>query len=402
MVIHGRMEGLNVDVQWGRRCPGFPGLPPAVEQTGAGCSPARVGFAHPVPAASLLSKGGQGLPNRILRDSCTTSPTLAVVSDFGERLFWRLIAVADDHGRYHASSAVVMARCFSEGAPGLTLARIDAALDEIESSDLIRRYQIIENGAIRNYLYFPTWAKHQRLRSATSKFPDPPPASPLESSPRSNAAICGALLPSAATRGETPPMSPGDGDGDGNGNGDDKGQGQNPAPKPRWSPPASLPGFAEFWRLHPHKVEGAVCERIWRDRKLEGIADAINGALREQLSWEKFRGEQIQFMKRAPAWLRARRWEDEAPPAPLLPVADEPPDAATEAAMARKAAFDAQMAETRARLVRYDPAELAGRASNGNAPVGAGKGGLFVELMSGRPQRTGNAPGPPAVRQEGK
>lgn len=93
----------------------------------------------------------------------------------------------------------------------------------------------------------------------------------------------------------------------------------NPAPKPRWHPPGDLPGFARFWSLHPNREEGKGCEKIWRKENLESIADIIVAALEDQLTWDKYRGADVQFMPHSPKWLRKRRWEDPRPLARASP-----------------------------------------------------------------------------------
>ena len=52
------------------------------------------------------------MPNRIIRESCTTSPTLDALSDGAERMFWRLTTIADDYGRFDADPRVLLAKCF--------------------------------------------------------------------------------------------------------------------------------------------------------------------------------------------------------------------------------------------------------------------------------------------------
>lgn len=91
---------------------------------------------------------------------------------------------------------------------------------------------------------------------------------------------------------------------------------ESPPAKPkarRWKPPEKLPGFCRFWKLHPWPIEGADCEKVWRRMKLEEIADEICEALEAQLKWHSYAGERLQYMKRAPSYLRKRRWEDEEP-----------------------------------------------------------------------------------------
>ena len=54
----------------------------------------------------VKSEGKEKMPNRWLRDSILTSRTLAELSDFGERLFFRLLVVSDDFGRFNSDPAI--------------------------------------------------------------------------------------------------------------------------------------------------------------------------------------------------------------------------------------------------------------------------------------------------------
>ena len=74
--------------------------------------------------------------------------------------------------------------------------------------------------------------------------------------------------------------------------------------------------FEEFWAVvHPaHKGAHRECIGIWRRMKLEGIGDVIIAAYKDQLTWKKYHGDDVQYLKRPPSWLRGMRWEDERPP----------------------------------------------------------------------------------------
>ena len=74
--------------------------------------------------------------------------------------------------------------------------------------------------------------------------------------------------------------------------------------------------FKEFWlAMPPHARESKwECWGVWKRTKLEAIADVLIAAAKDQQTWEKFSGADIQYMKRCPSWLRKRRWEDERPP----------------------------------------------------------------------------------------
>lgn len=111
------------------------------------------------------------MPNRILKESITTSSTVDQLTAEEERFFCRLIVVADDYGRMDARSTVLRARCFplklnrvSDRAVGRWLRR----LGEVE---LVRLYCV--DGA--PYLEFVTWPEHQQVRAKRSRYPGPPP-----------------------------------------------------------------------------------------------------------------------------------------------------------------------------------------------------------------------------------
>ena len=52
------------------------------------------------------------MPDRIIRESALSSHTLDGLTDGAERTFWRLIVVADDHGRFDADPRVLLAKCY--------------------------------------------------------------------------------------------------------------------------------------------------------------------------------------------------------------------------------------------------------------------------------------------------
>jgi len=242
------------------------------------------------------------MPNRIIRDSCKTSPTLAALSDAAERLFWRLVTFADDAGRFHADARTVAGGCCPL-LPHASATAVAAWLEELRAVGLVRFYSVED----RDYGLFITWEKYQRLRSTVSKYPDPPQI--VETKGR------GHLRQSAAIRGYLPQPAARNGIGDGNGN-EEGNEDQNPAQKTRWVPPPSLPGFCEFWEAHPHKVEGREAEKVWRLMKLERIATEIIAALKDQLTWPRYLDDSIQYLKRPTSYLRKRRWEDMPPAKP--------------------------------------------------------------------------------------
>lgn len=106
------------------------------------------------------------MPNRILR-SWTDSLKFDGIPAEAERLFVRLIMVADDYGRYHAEPRLVRSACFPLESEML-LTEISSALYTLEQRKLIFRYTTCgkELLAIVNY--------GQRLKQSRPKFPPPP------------------------------------------------------------------------------------------------------------------------------------------------------------------------------------------------------------------------------------
>lgn len=110
------------------------------------------------------------MPNRIIKESALDSEDLDTLSNSGERLFWRLILVADDYGRFEATPQVVKARCFPRRVDTMRTNEVEKAMKEL-SPLLVRFYSV----GGRQYGCFLNWEKHQGSpRAKKSKFPDPP------------------------------------------------------------------------------------------------------------------------------------------------------------------------------------------------------------------------------------
>ena len=106
----------------------------------------------------------------MIRDSCKTSKTLAVLSHGAERLFWRLTTEAADFGRFEAHPLVVLTSCMPRLIDRVTADDVATWLDEMVRCDLIAMYEV--RG--RNYAVFLTFGTHQRKRARYSKYPPPP------------------------------------------------------------------------------------------------------------------------------------------------------------------------------------------------------------------------------------
>ncbi|MDR4483858.1 MAG: HNH endonuclease signature motif containing protein [Nitrospirales bacterium] len=109
------------------------------------------------------------MPNRFIKESCRTSRHLNALSDGAERLFWRLVTLADDYGRFHANPQIVRSLCFPLSPEKIPITEIEKYLDEL-GVDIAKYYEV--DGEL--FGFFVKWNKHQRVRCAHSKFPPPP------------------------------------------------------------------------------------------------------------------------------------------------------------------------------------------------------------------------------------
>jgi len=146
------------------------------------------------------------MPNRIIKESLCSSEKIALLTDFEFRLWIGLITQADDTGRGDARPAIIKGHVFPL-RDRITVKDISGALHGLAAKGCISLYEI--DG--RSYFWFPSWAKHQRIRDAKSKFPAPPSEEPLaeaeNESPLDFAATRGNSRRTAANRGEPPQLA---------------------------------------------------------------------------------------------------------------------------------------------------------------------------------------------------
>jgi hypothetical protein len=113
------------------------------------------------------------MPNRIIRDKCRYSPSLDQLSHGAERMFWRLVTVADDFGRFEADPRILLAACFPLKVQTLKIGQIDSWRSELISADLIFLYE----GTGHLYGQFRNADAYFDKRAKTSKYPEPTDAS---------------------------------------------------------------------------------------------------------------------------------------------------------------------------------------------------------------------------------
>jgi hypothetical protein len=115
------------------------------------------------------------MPNRDLKETNRRSPSLQLLSDAAERLWYRLITAVDDFGRLEADPEVVFTTCFQRVPKGWTVQKVTSALEELATKSaagdrpLIAVYEV---GA-RKYLQILSSSAHIYCRAKHSKYPDP-------------------------------------------------------------------------------------------------------------------------------------------------------------------------------------------------------------------------------------
>ncbi len=110
-------------------------------------------------------KKGTKMGNRILKESICRSEEIDSLSWFEEVLFYRLIVVCDDFGRFDGRTKIIKGTCFP--LKSVTEKDIDKALNKLSAAGLVRVYQV--QG--RPYLQLVTWSVHQTIRNQKSKYP---------------------------------------------------------------------------------------------------------------------------------------------------------------------------------------------------------------------------------------
>lgn len=134
------------------------------------------------------------MPNRFIKEKCRTSRTLETLTDFEERLFWRLLTVVDDFGRFDANPQVVRSLCFPLDPGKRMLANVSKCLQKLVSASTLLIYTCNGN----EYGQFINFEEHQgKPRAKISKFPDPP--KDQLNSMLASASTCEQMLPSSVS-----------------------------------------------------------------------------------------------------------------------------------------------------------------------------------------------------------
>ena len=272
------------------------------------------------------------MPNRILKESIWTSPTLARSSIAAQGFFIRLLPLPDDHGCFDARTPVLRGRLFPLNYADVTDSKIEKWMEELISVDCIRVW--VHSDGVR-YGYVPGWSKHQQIRSThRRKTPEPPasvtatessttatdincdqPESPDALNPNPNPSPPNPLLgrktpepPASVTATESSTTAT-----DINCDQPESPDALNPNPNPNPNPPNPLLGFDEFWDSYPkvRRQGKAAAEKAWK--KLEPAPDLqqtiIQSVMRKRAG--PWKNKDPQYIPHPSTYLNGRRWEDE-------------------------------------------------------------------------------------------
>lgn len=234
------------------------------------------------------------MPTRYIKESARTSKNLSAVSDFSERLFWRLVTTADDFGRFLACAAIVKSACFPLSET-MKSSRVEHALQEIASNKLIGLYEVGD----RRYGWFVNWERHQgEPRAKHSKYPDPPLSTSVGICLQVPAYVAGA--PDTDTDTDTDLSS-------------------LDAPKSSSDLKSKIDTteFDQFWLAYPNKVGKKAALKAWMNAKDRPTLDRVLMVLGQAIQSEKWRKEHGQFIPNPSTWLNQGRWDDQAVSASL-------------------------------------------------------------------------------------
>jgi hypothetical protein len=223
------------------------------------------------------------MPNRWLRDSILASRTLADLPDFAERLFFRLMVVADDYGRFNSDPAIVRSVCFPLLTDGIKCSRIEKALDELIRSRIARFY-LTEGKVIGELINF---TRFQQPRAKKSKFVEP------GSEFLQTFKDIREQLRASETQ-------------------DDHSRAAIDRYRDRTADPNSYPDlvgeqFEEFYNAYPRRQAKQDAEKAWRKlNPNEQLRSAILTDVRQ-----RYAGTELRFVPFPASYLRGARWNDE-------------------------------------------------------------------------------------------
>lgn len=107
------------------------------------------------------------MPNRIIKESICRSDTINLLKPFEEILFYRLIVVCDDYGRFDGRPEIIKGSCFP--LKDTAVKDIGKSLERLVEVGLVDLYDV--HG--KPVLQLSSWSEHQQIRAKKSKYPAP-------------------------------------------------------------------------------------------------------------------------------------------------------------------------------------------------------------------------------------
>ncbi len=260
------------------------------------------------------------MPNRILKESITTSETIDGLSDAEEAFFYRLLVVCDDYGRMDARPAILRARLYPLRADSTPLEQVAHRLAALARAGLVAIYERDE----KTYLQVATWSAHQQIRAKHSKYPalddtcQQLPADDCICPRNTRSEKREAIHDAPAREGESELcLLPED---------------ETRKPVAQAKPSEEYPAdFLELWRAYPKKDGKDAALATWKARRKAGLsAEDITRAVAAYVQkWEEDSGDP-KFIKALSVFLGPGGWykafleaeEDEGPSKPP-PLSDK-------------------------------------------------------------------------------
>jgi len=103
------------------------------------------------------------MPNRIIKESINTSPTINALSVQSERHWYRLLLLADDHGCFEATPAIVRGKCYALQLCSISVEDVQSWQNELGQAGILRYWE----HEMRIYGVFVTFDKHNTRYSVT-------------------------------------------------------------------------------------------------------------------------------------------------------------------------------------------------------------------------------------------
>lgn len=104
----------------------------------------------------------------MLKESILSSEKFNSLTWFEQSTYIRLILLADDYGRLDGRDVILKSYCYPLDDK-VTRSAISKAISHMVNVGLLQKYEVNN----KPYLCFPNFGKYQRLRSKTSKYPEP-------------------------------------------------------------------------------------------------------------------------------------------------------------------------------------------------------------------------------------